>query len=176
MKKILQRTCIAYCLTEEKLKGNGRTDKQAKARMAYFLSLTILGKDIHEANRKLLKFTHPMPSYFVKQAMIHFGRSAKFRNRVKEIVNKDDKFEQFAIRCPMQVVADAKAIAKEQAKKPVVVPRSERGKTMHSFNFTTEEEIEIAKACEEALEYFEKYGKGYEPDRVLMVNKKRYDN
>lgn len=175
MKKILERTCIAYCLTEEKLKDNGRTDKQAKARMAYFLSLAILGKDIHEANRRLTKFSHPMPSYFVKQAMIHFGRSAKFRNRVKIIVSKDDKFEQFAVRCPMQVVANAKAIAKEQAKKPVVVPRSERGKTMHSFNFTSDEEAQIAKACEEALEYFEKYGKGYEPDRVLMVNKSRYD-
>lgn len=176
MKKILQRTCLTYNITEDKLIGNGRTDRQAKARMAYFLSLTILGKDIHEANRKLLKFSHPMPSYFTKQAMIHFGRSAKFRNRVKLIVNKDDKFEQFAIRCPMQVVADAKAIAKEQAKKPVVVPRSERGKTMHSFNFTVDEEIEIAKACEGALEYFEKYGKGYTPDHILMVNKKRYDN
>ena len=175
MKKVLERTCQVYNITEDKVKGDGRTDKQVKARMAYTLALTILGKDIHEANRKLLKFSHVMSSYFLRQAMVLFGKSVKFRNRVKEIVNKDDKFEQFAIRCPMQVVADAKAIAKEQAKKPVVVPRSERGKTMHSFNFTTEEEIEIAKACEEALEYFEKYGKGYEPDRVLMIDKKKYD-
>jgi hypothetical protein len=58
----------------------------------------------------------------------------------------------------------------------VVVPRSEHGAKLHSFNFSVDEETAIAKACEGALEYFEKYGKGYEPDRVLMVNKKRYDN
>ena len=81
-----------------------------------------------------------------------------------------------ANRNPLQVVEAATAVVKEQTKSRVDYPRSECGKKLHSFNFTTEEETAIAKACEGALEYFESYGKGYEPDRVLMVNKKRYDN
>lgn len=174
MKKVLERTCQVYNITEDKVKGDGRTDKQVKARMAYTLALTILNKDIHEANRKLLKFSHVMPSYFLRQAMVLFGKSVKFRNRVKEIVDKDDKFEQFANRNPLQVVEAATAVVKEQTKGRVDYPRSEHGKKLHSFDFSADEEIEIAKACEGALEYFEKYGKGYEPDRVLMVNKKRY--
>lgn len=176
MKKILERTCQVYNITEDKLKGDGRTDKQVKARMAYMLALTILGKDIHEANRKLLKFSYVMPSYFLRQAMVLFGKSVKFRNRVKEIVDKDDKFEQFANRNPLQVVEAATAVVKEQTKGRVDYPRSECGKTMHSFDFTADEETAIAKACEGALKYFESYGKGYTPDHILMVNKKRYDN
>jgi hypothetical protein len=51
-----------------------------------------------------------------------------------------------------------------------IISRRDRGEYEGSFA------LQLDRAIKESKMYFEKYGKGYEPDKVLMVNKKRYDN
>lgn len=175
MNKLLKKVCKVYDLPQEDVVGNGRKPMQVSARLAFFLVAHLMGKDIHQLNRDMIKYSHTMPTYVLNRAIDRFGRSGEFRARIKEILNNDDKFEQFADEVSYQIAIEAEERDPIKSKKRNDYPRSECGKKLHSFNFSAEEEIGIIKACREAREYFEKYGKGYEPDRVLMVNKKRYD-
>lgn len=174
MKNLLKKVCKVYDLPIEDVVGNGRKPMQVSARLAFFLVAHLKGGDIHQLNMDMFKYSHTMPTYVLNKAIERFGSNGKFRARIKEILNNDDKFEQFADEISYQIAIAIEERDPVKSKKRNDYPRSECGAKLHSFNFSAEEEIGIIKACREAREYFEKYGKGHTPDKILMINKKRY--
>lgn len=168
MNGILAKIKREFKVKKSEIFGEGMKRSQVNARCAYYLCAHILDeKEVYGTENSML--------YFIDKATTRFRKNIVFRESINNILGGNDRYKQFALRNPCETARIIQKITKAERPERVVVPRSERGKTMHSFNFTSDEEIEIAKACEGALEYFEKYGKGHEPDRVLMVNKSRYD-
>lgn len=175
--RIKNRVAKVFDLLPEQVTSCSKKVKIVRARCAYLLSVHLLGGDTEQAKDEISKGTTPS-SYYIDRGIDFFIDDEIFRECIDEIVGYYNygTFDKFRRRYIIKVSAPTMPVVEDDPPSADDNEASERGKTMHSFNFSAEEEIGIIKACREAREFFETYGKGHEPDKILMINKKRYDN
>lgn len=175
--RIKNRVAKVFGIEPSQVTSLSKRVKIVRARCAYLLSVHLLGGDTEQAKDEISKGTTPS-SYYIDRGIDFFIEEDGFRECIDEIVGYYNygTFDKFRRRYNIKISAPTMSVVEDDPPSADDNEASERGKTMHSFNFSAEEEIGIIKACREAREYFEKYGKGYTPDHILMVNKKRYDN
>lgn len=173
-KRILKRVAKVFEITPEELISTSRKQHLIDARLCYFLSMSILGVDIHKAN-KSLPFTHTMPTFYVTKATTLFKLYKSFRTRIKTIVShfNADRFEQFERENPY-TSDEVKALSRN-----IILPKKER--KMYFTNvkevaiqagYTDEDNKQIDFACEMAEKFFKTYGKGLE--KMPIVDRRRY--
>lgn len=173
-KRILKRVAKVFEITPEELISTSRKQHLIDARLCYFLSMSILGVDIHEVNRNL-PFTHTMPSFYVKKATSLFKLYKGFRSKVKSIVChfSVEIYEQFERENPYTSY-EVKALSRN-----IILPKKER--KMYFTNvkevaiqagYTDEDNKRIDFACEMAEKFFKTYGKGLE--KMPIVDRRRY--
>ena len=159
------------------LKTNGKqTHDVIEARYAYALALKILGEDYRQALIEELEMTESVVIDYELKSEEFFRLSKKFRRHVEEVVTKFDdygRFNQYASSHPAKVDVLLQIFADPKAPKRVELPGSKRGKTLHSFNFTSGEEAAMQRACEESEEFMNRYGKGL--SQMPIVDRRYYE-
>lgn len=87
----------------------------------------------------------------------------------------NDTIKQSASENDVEDAESTQGDCKKEAKKRVELPGSKREKKLHSFNFSAGEEAAMLRSCIAAEKFFDKYGKGHEPEGLLMVDRSRYE-
>lgn len=174
-KEILERVSDAFNVTQDDIITKSRRRGCVDARLAYFLSMHVLGIDIHEANKKM-PFTHTMPSFYVSKAIELFTLYRDFRLKVMSVIKNYSEYacEQFSRENPL-VSSNKKEfdfLFKPEKKFPKKYFKNEKRVLITSY--TDEEIARINRACSEAEKFFETYGKG--AGRSPMVDRKKYAN
>jgi hypothetical protein len=167
-----------YEITSNDIIEGKRTKVITSARKALIIGMIILGYDYRDFGLIIPK-SRTMPLHYKGEGESLFRLDKSFRAIMKLIFHKlkqNDKFEQFAKSNPYRTFIRNARCAEKNTIFTQDNTASESNKSSKLFNFTPEEEIAISRAIKESKMYFEKYGKGYTPDHILMVNKKRYDN
>lgn len=173
-KKILKRVAKVFSIIPEEIISTSRRQHLIDARLSYFLSMSILGIDIHKANREL-PFSHTMPTFYVTKATTMFKLYKSFRELIKSIVCHFDaeKFEQFEIENPY-TSEEIKALSKN-----IVLPKkitkmyfSNVREMAIKAGYTEEDNRRIDEACESSEKFFKSYGNGIR--KMPIVDRKKY--
>lgn len=170
---VLTRLCKEYEITKEDFFTPSRNSVLVECRQAFFLSLSILGINIHEANKQITKYTHTMPLSWCLKAMERYQLYKEFRNHIQLIVThfSPEKYEQFEKKNPCIV---------KKITFPAIIPQKNKVKMYFSevkenaikANYTEEDNKRIDFACESAIKFFDKYGTGLE--KMPIVDWRKY--
>ena len=175
--RIKNRVAKVFGIEPSQVTSLSKRVKIVRARCAYLLSVHLLGGDTEQAKDEISKGTTPS-SYYIDRGIDFFIEEDGFRECIDEIVGYYNygTFDKFRRRYNIKISAPTMSVVEDDPPSADDNEASERGKTMHSFNFTDEEEAQIVMACRSAMRWMDSYGKGHEPDKILMINKRRYDN
>ena len=173
--QIKNRVAKVFNIEPSQVTSLSKKVKIARARCAYLLSVHLLGGDTEQAKDEISKGTTPS-SYYIDRGIDFFIEEDDFRECIDGIVGYYDygTFDKFRRRYTLKVSAPTMSVVEDDPPSADDNEASKRGKTMHSFNFTDEEEAQIVMACCSAMRWMDSYGNGHTPDKILMINKKRY--
>jgi hypothetical protein len=162
-------------LTPEEISQQKKTAQLSQARYAFMLIASLLGADLGRA-KALVSDGMTSPMYFVDKAIDLYKVDADFRGHIHTILKHydNDTLVEFASR-----YAYATTPIKQRENPYEVIKRKDnerikRIKESLPNDWSDKEKEMYVRACDSAEEFFEKYGKGHEPDHILMVNKKKY--
>ncbi len=177
-KAIIQRVAKEFRVGVKSLRiGEKQTRDVIEARYAYAVVLMVMGEDVRSELMRELEMREPVAVDYELRSEEYFRLSKQFRRQVEEITKKlgvDGRFDKYASAHPAKIDKWLQVLAEPKAPKRAELLRSKRGKTLHSFDFTVGEEAAMQRACEEAEEWMNGYGKGYE--YMPIVDRKHYCN
>lgn len=167
--RIKNRVAKVFDLLPEQVVSESRMPLVVQAKCAYILSVHLLGNDEQSAKDEISKGS-TTPFYYIDKGIDFFKSSPRYRERIEDIVGyyDYDVFEKFRARYSLKIEERVSPRVEEEPQK------KDEGEKL--FYFTPEEDAEIERAKKDAEKFFDKYGQGHEPDKILMINKRRYDN
>lgn len=152
---------------ETEIKSPSRMLLIVHARALFCAIRRLQGRSLPEIGKEINR-THPSVANLIEQLpqmLSSHGDFSKAADRILKQLKLYDNFRQL-------LCENACAPARNFPPKPCR-PRytfnsgCKYAKTLHSFNFTPDEEIGIERACHEAERFFETYGKGNTPNRII---------
>lgn len=174
--KILKKVSEVFNVSPEEIILKSGKRNCVDARFAYFLSMDVLGLDIHEVNKEM-PFSYTMPSFYVSRALELFTLYREYRVKVIACIKCFDEYasQEFSRKNPLlasENKQDLSFLYKPEKKYLKMYFKPEKKAVI--TNYTYKDILRINRACAEAEKFFETYGKG--AGMSPIVDRRKYYN